>query len=104
MSKMAEFLRPTMRPIGLSIKKNPIENGLKLREKNPGNWFRDRDRKTPLLNMTYVDISAPDIVSAPETTPGFSTTLNTNLTSKSAFEINQNEFYIDFYVQNVTHF
>ncbi|PAV55742.1 hypothetical protein WR25_27123 isoform B [Diploscapter pachys] len=29
--------------------------------------------------MTYVDISIPDIVSTPESTPGFSTTLNTNL-------------------------
>ena len=46
--------------------------------------------------MTYVDISISDIVSTPESTPGFSTTLNTNLTSKSAFETNQNEFYIDF--------
>ena len=59
MSKMAEFLRPTMRPIGLSIKKNPIENGLKLREKNPYNWFRDKDQKTPLFEhdlRRYLDL------------------------------------------------
>ena len=42
-----------MRPIGLSIKKNPIENGLKLREKNPGNWFRDRDHKTWIFENDF---------------------------------------------------
>ena len=59
--------------------------------------------KHHFLNMTYVDISISDIVSTPESTPGFSTTLNTNLTSKLAFKINQNEFYVDFYGQTVTH-
>ena len=59
MSKMAEFLRETMGPIGLSIKKNPIENGLKLSEKNSHNWFRDRDHKTSLFEhdlRRYLDL------------------------------------------------
>ena len=89
MSKMAEFLRPTMRPIGLSIKKNPIENGLKLREREIRiTDFVTEITKHHFLNMTYVDISISDIVSTPECIPGFLTVLNTNLTLKSSFETN----------------
>ena len=59
MSKMTHSLRASRTSIGLSIKKNPIENGLKLREKNPYNWFRDKDQKTALFEhdlRRYLDL------------------------------------------------
>ena len=60
MSKMAEFLRPTMRPIGLSIKKTPSKTDWNWGRKIWTTDFVTKIRKQHFLNMTYVDISISD--------------------------------------------